>query len=287
MVTTLRRGAGRRVRRVLILALVACACATVPTTSGLTMMRVETSAVRVEVEYEPQDEAAAGQIAKVLPAVIGHLDQWGAFVAPLRIRVQPSHEALESSVGQYGFPWLRAWARYDTIDLQSPRSWGETATDAQVAELLAHEMTHCLMYQLLATASDWTSKAIPLWFREGMASVTAEQGYRRPSDEALAGMLNGLRANDPLRDADSLYRTNSRLVYGAAHRAFEQLGARYGVPRIQQLLAAMRQGTDFATAFHDKVGVDEAEFEAEYTRSLRWRGWLGRAPEGLPSPLVR
>ena len=59
----------------------------------------------------------------------------------------------------------------------------------QVAELLTHELTHCLMYQRSATADSWPYKGIPLWFREGMASVTAHQGYRRPHDEDIARYL--------------------------------------------------------------------------------------------------
>src|SRR6185295_2154512 len=51
---------------------------------------------------------------------------------------------------------------------------------ADVDELMLHELTHCVMYQRSASAADWSRKRIPLWFREGMASVTASQSYRWP-----------------------------------------------------------------------------------------------------------
>ena len=44
---------------------------------------------------------------------------------------------------------------------------------AALNELLTHELTHCVMYQRAGTDLNWSLKGIPLWFREGMASVTA------------------------------------------------------------------------------------------------------------------
>jgi len=71
--------------------------------------------------------------------------------------------------------------------VQSPRSWegaaeaDEATLAAALAELLAHELTHALMYQRLARGDGAPVEEPPLWFREGMASLTAGQGARRLS----------------------------------------------------------------------------------------------------------
>lgn len=263
------------------------ACATVPRSAGETRtLSARSESLEIHIDYQSEDEAAARQIVASLPSVARHLKRWGDFVTPVTLRILPTHDALEKAVDHPGFTWLRAWARYDSIDVQSPSTWSEGGSPAQVGELLTHELTHCLMYQHGATSSDWANKELPLWFREGMASVTAEQGYRRLTNEELAARMSGSPGLDPLNQADALYQSESRLVYGAAHRSFEFLLERYGDKRVGTLLAALKQGRDFSAALQSATSLSEADFTADFLRFLRWRGWLGRAPRDVPSPLV-
>ena len=82
------------------------------------------------------------------------------------------------------------WSRYDEVFVQAPSTWGLAgATPAQVDELLLHELTHSLMYQLASDRLGWSRKQIPLWFREGMASFTADQAYRWVTLEEIARHL--------------------------------------------------------------------------------------------------
>ena len=98
-----------------------------------------------------------------------------------RFRLFEAAQALQS----------RAWAFADQVLLQSPRTWNPVggADDDELAELIAHEVTHALMYQLMQPGDDpsWAVEEPPLWFREGMASVTAGQGHRRPPPAAACG----------------------------------------------------------------------------------------------------
>jgi hypothetical protein len=263
---------------------------------------VEVGEARFKLVFWPEDAAAAAQVVRGLEVAVPRVARWGGLAAPVTLTIHPSHEAVDLAVGQKGFDWLRAWARYDTIELQSPATWGPFglrvlgASDKAVAELLTHELTHCAMYQRGAGEWSWSYKGIPTWFSEGMASVTAEQGYKRAGHEALwrfydarlplrgAGEgATGARARatlgrsseegDPLSNPGPLFRDGYDAVYGAAHRSFEFLLARYGEARVRKLLERMRGGLIFSDAFQEAMGLSERAFVDDFRRYVIWQGW--------------
>lgn len=277
----------RRLPALLLLAVTLTACALTPrggTLDGARQLVVgDTTFVIV---YAAVDADEVDEVAWALEQAAAQVSRWGRFEAPIMVRIHPSHDALEQAVRRIDYPWLRAWARYDSIDLQSPRTWGLLGgRKGQVLELLAHELTHCLMYQRAGTRANWMRKGIPLWFSEGMASVTSKQGYRRPTDEELWRWLRSFPDADPVGDAQSLYQRESGVVYGSAHRAFEFLVARYGDQAVHDMLDAMRGGDTFSEAFEKQVGIAEGAFEQEYLRYVRWEGWRG-PQKTRPTPLV-
>lgn len=262
-------------------------CALVPRAGELDEARqVVVGEATFIISYAPVDTQVADQVARALEVAAPRIARWGRFEAPVFVRIHPTHEALEAAVRRFDYPWLRAWARYDSIDLQSPRTWGLlNGRQSQIVELLTHEITHCLMYQRVGTRANWMRKSIPLWFREGMASVTSEQGYRRPTDEEIWRWMRAFPAKDPVADGDSLYQKESGIVYGSAHRAFEFLAERYGDAAILALLDAMRAGAAFGDAFEQTIGISEHAFEREYVRYVKWEGWRGPSKQ-RPAPLV-
>lgn len=285
-----------RATAALFCALAACAPRVREATTPAALATVAAGATTIRLEYEPRDAGAARRVARALTRAIPCAERWGRLRAPVTIVLHPSHEALETAVHRQGYGWLRAWARYDTIDLQSPRTWNLILdpSDAELEELLAHELTHCVMYQQAGSAWSWPYQEIPLWFREGMASVTAGQGHKRARPAALqafwsrplpgagdgsgsggggAGVLRPRPGGDPLDDPEPLYRSDSALVYGAAHLAFQFLLDRYGVDRVRQLLAAMGEGHTFPVAFQQAMGLSAREFEADFRRYVAWEGW--------------
>jgi hypothetical protein len=222
--------------------------------------------------------------------------RWGPLANEVTITVHRDHAALEAAVHRPGYEWLRAWARFHTVDLQSPRSWGLFgAPDRRIEELLAHELTHCAMYQRAGDELTWMYKEIPRWFSEGLASVTAGQGYRYGGPEELwafylsrlpgTGSGDGEPARsrgrsspaalpgDPIVDPDPLYQDQSHVVYGAAHHAAEFLLRRYGEAPVQEVLSLMGEGKRFPAAFREAIGLTEAEFAADFRRYIVWEGW--------------
>jgi hypothetical protein len=235
------------------------------------------------LQYVPEDAGTALQVKAVLEWAVSAAERWGRLSAPVLVTIHPTHRALEAAAHREGYPWLRAWARYGSLDLQSPRTWSRgAASDAEVAQLLAHELTHCVMYQSAASERTWTNVGIPLWFREGMASVTAGQEHERARPEAIWRFYREQRAagtpsaGDPLAQPEPLYRWESELVYGTAHQAFRFLLDRYGEERVRRLVARMGEGSSFQDAFQHAVGISLQDFEGDFRRYVVWQGWRGQ-----------
>lgn len=235
--------------------------------------RVQGPGLLFDLQYTASDEPEVGRISEGLLAAGPHLQRWGSFRQGVWVRVFPDHEGLEEAVRRPGYPWLRAWSFADQILLQSPRSWGPGELDEELRELLVHELTHALMYQLIEPAEGpgWTAgsplEEPPLWFREGMASVTAGQGHRRLSAEELTRWQQAHPGTDLLHPSAELYRTEKEAVYGAAHRAFDLLVTTCGDQAVRDVLRAMRDGARFADAFKAATGHDLAGFEGDAVRT--------------------
>ncbi len=226
------------------------------------------------IEYNPGDAQDATRIQQAVDEALPRLARWGTLRETVTIKVMPNHKALANAVQQRELGWLRAWSRYDEVLVQAPSTWGLVgASQPQINELLIHELTHSLMYQLAADRLGWSRKQIPLWFREGMASYTAEQSYRWVTLEEIARHLERFPRSDPVRRPTELYREDSNLVYGVAHHAFSFLVRRYGEDAVRALLAEMRGGKDFPDAFQSVIGVPADTYVADFTRYVRWRGF--------------
>jgi hypothetical protein len=270
-------------------------CAHAPSGAEPRVDDVVVEGLRFRVQYWPEDAQAARQVEAALAAAAPVVSRWGALDAPVTITIHPSHAELEAAVRRDGYGWLRAWARYQTIDLQSPRTWRLLgASDRDVRELVTHELTHCAMYQLAGDDQTWMFKEIPRWFSEGLASVAAGQGHRRGSlselwrfyDDAVPGSGDGgpgasaraarartISGGDPLVDPEPLYQDRSEVVYGAAHHAVEFLLRRYGEERVRRIVKLMGDGRRFPAAFREAVGISDAEFASDFRRYVVWQGW--------------
>lgn len=287
--------------RLVALALVLAACAHLRERGSPRVDEAPVEGHLFRIQYWPGDEAAARRVRAALAAAAPRASRWGRLSVPVLITIHPDHQALEAAASREGHPWLRAWARFASIELQSPRTWTPLGfllggpSDAELVELLTHELTHCAMYQALGGEHTWTQRDVPLWFREGLASVSAGQGYRRVGPEAIwryyrdAGSGDGQPAagrtlrrarglGDPLTDPESpmgepLYQHDADLVYGTAHWAFRFLVDRYGEAAVPAILDGVRRGRSFEQAFRAAVGITPRELEDDFTRYVVLQGW--------------
>jgi hypothetical protein len=257
----------------LLIAVLLGACAT-PITALTARRHLATTAGPITICTAPEgptDDATT--VARSLDEAGPKLAKWGTLEKPVELYVMPTHGDLEWATHRHGYTWLRAWAQYDDVLMQAPSTW--SSDDRDVVELLAHELTHCLMYQRSGTREDWVKKGIPLWFREGMATWTAEQGYRWMSLEDLARFYEERPPHDPIVDAETLYQHYSAPVYAAAYYAFTFLLNRYGTAAIERLMQVMADGETFDAAFQRAIGLAPPKFVAEFRRFVTWRGFRG------------
>ncbi|WP_395806627.1 peptidase MA family metallohydrolase [Archangium minus] len=275
-------GAAGRVAVAVLAFLVGCAAPRMATLEA----SMESPSGLVRIEYAPEDARDATRIQRAVDEALPKLERWGRLRERVTIKVMPDHKSLEDAVRQHGLDWLRAWSRYDDMFVQAPATWGLAgATQPQINELLLHELTHSLMYQLASDRLGWSRKQIPLWFREGMASFTAEQSYRWVTLEEIARHLERVPESDPVQKPERLYRVDSNLVYGVAHYAFSFLVGRYGEDAVRALLSEMKGGKDFPEAFESAIGLTAEAFTRDFTRYVRWRGFRsGRALPRITAP---
>jgi hypothetical protein len=256
----------------LTLLLGASACVT-PLSSLTRVTSVTAGAQRFELRSEPGATEDELRLRRAIERAVPRLERWGGLRAPVTVRVAPTHDALERAVGRSGYDWLRAWAQYDDLIVQSPGSWA--GTDRDVDELVVHELAHCLLFQRAGTKETWASKRIPLWFREGMATVTAEQGLRFPSLEDLADWLLRSGELDVFAEAEALSQTAYGQVYGLAFHAMRFLLRRYGDGAVTRTMEVMGAGGAFEAAFEQAVGLAPRRFEADFLNYVRLRGFRG------------
>lgn len=239
----------------LVLACALSACAHASSQAGQRELVIRAGDAAILLRYARADDEAARQVRRVLPGALSVAERWGAVSSPVVITIQPTHEALEAAAHRPGNTWLRAWARTRAIELQSPRTWSHgDATDEEMSQLLAHELTHCAMFQAIGGDAR-VARGIPAWFREGMATTNAGERFAvadaRPAGEPLSASV--------LREG-----SGPPLVYATADRAFRYLAQRYGRQRIHLLLARVRDGTEFPEAFRGTMGVSLAVFEDDF-----------------------
>lgn len=256
----------------LALLLAASGCVT-PLASLTRVTTVTAGAQRFELKSQPDATEDELRLRRSLERAVPKLERWGGLQGPVTIRVAPTHDELERAVGRNGFDWLRAWAQYDDLIIQSPGSWA--GTDRDVDELVVHELSHCLLFQRAGTRQTWATKGIPLWFREGMATVTAEQGLRFPSLEDLADWLLRTGASDVFGQAEALSQTAYGQIYGLSFHAMRFLLRRYGDSAVTKTMEGMGSGSMFDAAFERAVGLAPRRFEADFLNYVRLRGFRG------------
>jgi len=288
-VTVGRSHRGMRVGAVLAL-LVGAGCVGPRAAMSGPALTVETEVGTFHIEYPSREEAGAMMVRTALESAGAQLSRWGKLRAPVTVRVHPDHKSLERAARRSGYSWLRAWARYDVVDVQAPDTWTPVkATQADLNETILHELTHTVMYQAAADVGGWRQKKIPAWFREGMASYTASQSYRWPTLETLTRTLEANPTWEPLLRPEPLYAEQMPVAYGAAHHAFSFLVNRYSEHTVRALLEEMSRGPDFPVAFQATVGLPPETFLRDFSRYLRLRGFQGGrrlhpAPDTSGSP---
>jgi len=123
----------------------------------------------------------------------------------------------------------------------------------------------------------------PVWFREGMASVTAGQGDRRMSAAELVRWTQAHPGQDLLNPSNELYRTEREAVYAAAHRAFELLLELAGDAGVREILRGVgARARSFRSAFAHATGTDWPTSNARPSAPASTSAWSTSPAPGKP-----
>ena len=218
-----------------------------------------------EIKYNQFDSEEAEMVSQAAREALPKITQWGDFKDKLLIRIHPTHGDLEQQINRHGYPWLRGWARYESIDLQSPRTWGGDCLKMRIERMMVHEMTHVIMYQNGGRRHNWYRKDFPLWFREGMASVTAEQAdMRGPREDIRKYYIRGALDGDPISDADTMVKEHPKIVYLVAHWAFTDLLNEFGREKIVSIISKVGDGQRFGIAWRSTLGIPLKEWQDKW-----------------------
>ena len=237
---------------------------------------LDTSGGALTLRHRDDGHADAQRLAKLIPRALARATRWGVLHAPLSIWVVPDHSALEAAARRHGYPWLRAWARYDTLYVQAPSTWWAHGPDLRLEDVLTHEFTHVVMFQRLGSVHRAHAARVPLWFREGLATWTASQGPELLTFEELARRWPHAGVRWMLKDEINAPEA-FELTYSASHHAFAHFVRRFGEPAVVAVLELCTQGLSFDDAFAKVAGMPMEEFLLTFERFVTTRAF--RAPQ--------
>jgi Peptidase MA superfamily len=238
-------------------------------------------ATQLRLQFAEKTAADAMALESVLNEASTAAERFAKLSKPVTLSVVDSHQHLEAAVGRYGYPWLRAWAYAETIVVQAPSTWHEQgASRAEMVELLTHELTHCALFQQLGETQ---SRQVPLWFREGLATVTAGQGARYMTLFELADAVSAAGAKDYFQSDDTTAQRDFDATYAFAHHAVNFLLRRGDEARIKDLIVSMARGASFEAAFLSAMPFSLGAFQRNFVNYLRLRGFSGNGWPGAPT----
>ena len=202
----------------------------------------------VTILYLPEDKSILPLIEESIDDGLTKASRWGEIKSPITVIIYPDHQELERAVRRKGYRWLKGWATETGISLQSPRSW-PAFRKKNLFDLMTHELTHVVHFQLAGIKAGRTNNNDPLWFSEGLASYTAGQGYRRYSKTKLLRKLQSNPDFDPMNPAKRYIKDHQKLVYSSAHYLVTYMIETYGEERIQEIMQRIGEGDPFKKAY--------------------------------------
>jgi tetratricopeptide (TPR) repeat protein len=141
---------------------------------------------------------------------------------------------------------------------------------AWLTRVLRHEFIHALLHDQLGPAGS----AIPTWLNEGLAM---ELSADRWSD--LEQIMNQEFILIPLPALEGgwgeLSKDAAMLAYLEAHSAVHYLVDRFGMPRMQELLAHIKARHTLSAAMHSQLSLSYEQFQSRWMDQLQEHGKKG------------
>jgi len=222
------------------------------------------------VHYNPADrqlaestaDTARMELARISNA-LGYTIERGR---PIPLMVYSSHVAF-----------IKAGNIEDRMTVGTARSGDETVsidaseTLVSIRLVLAHEITHAVIFRILGT----NSYALPLWANEGLAKYES-QGFTGDDEDIIAEStsdgtimpLSSLRTSFPAE--------RSALAYAESWSAISYLVKKHGESAPKAMLAELARTGSFDSAISKVTGGSQNQFIKGWNDSLKERFGMAR-----------
>src|SRR6266850_5174493 len=241
------------------------------TTVPLSMVLTARADVRVESGI-PAPEVV--RLASSVDSAIAHIERvWGRpFTTKPRILVFATRASFARGTQDlFGYsPETAANVAasyggvFDPQTLTIAVSW-QSAAGANLASLLAHELTHLATRQIVGDA------VVPAWFEEGLAAKIQGDDAAIDGDAQLAArslFANAPRTLDTIATLADWHRAYTKLgvaLYAVSAEAVSAIEARLGRPAMFALLTEVGGGVRFEDAYRAHAGESLDEFMSRFT----------------------
>lgn len=263
-----RRGLAAAAASLLLLS----ACAAVPRhqDAGDRLGHFRPAPTDPRVLVEPGAEALGDRVSTLLPDTIAQVEagHYQPFREPVRVYVCGTEACFDRLVPARLN--LTAAVLYENRVVLAPRLFHREPERLQ--PILAHELSHLHFGQ----RAGHYSSGIPVWFHEGLASLTARGGGADlvGDDEARRAASLGRRFR-PEQDTDGVLRRNAE-DWGLSISVFYRQAMQFvaylkgmSEERFRSFLLALQERQEFGGAFARAFGIELGEAARQYFGGLR------------------
>jgi hypothetical protein len=217
------------------------------------------------IAYTPPDASSSVQTLGLLQQTYQRLRKvfQDSLKAPIVVFICAERQTFNSLSGEVAPDWGDGLADLTNrrILLLSPNA---TAYRRPLADVVAHELIHSLMHDLVAGAP------LPTWLAEGAAIYYA--GEVQHSDPILisrAILTNSLIAFDELDQVLKFEAARANLAYQESYQSVRFLIQRHGDTAVRDICKKLAGSAELNNAFKEAFGEDLIDFETGYFDWLR------------------
>lgn len=151
--------------------------------------------------------------------------------------------------------------------------------DIDTISVFTHELSHILLYHALKESSVFP----PRWFDEGVAMLEARKWGVRDHFELVSSLITGNYIPlDSLRGRFPASRYDAEQAYVESFSFITYLAEKYGERSIFDLIAEMKNGSEFDAAFVKVYRDDLRNVEKAWVRNITmWYRWVPVATSSI------
>jgi hypothetical protein len=130
-------------------------------------------------------------------------------------------------------------------------------------QVSVHELAHCTHVYIIAVKN---LRNIRVWFREGLASYTADQQYRLQDlgESYRRGRVIPLTTLDAYPDGRAYASSDLDMFYAEGHSAMKMIEDRFGPGLVADVVGVASREADFGGASRRVLNLPMAEFDRQW-----------------------